>query len=215
MTNQARDGMGTATTVILTLLLAIILRAALEGFIAALTAGRTLRQIFGPPGTETWLRTWQFIVFLILLARFYGGAYRFNQEQPPSLTTPMVLLNLVGTFLLFCLFYVIAADVQTLDLFYVFIFAMHVFDFVWFFLVLLALPQGSPLHQPVKMFLLFDLVTLLVFSGLFWRSWKSFLQGSDFAFQWGALSFLAAISFFDWWWLRDFYFHPEKWRAKT
>ncbi len=92
---------------------------------------------------------------------------------------------------------------------------MHLFDFVWFFLVLLALPQSSSLHQPVKLFLLFDLATLLAFGGLFWRWWKVFLDGSDFAFQWGALGFLVAITAFDGWWLRDFYFHPEKWRTQS
>ena len=160
------------------------------------------------------MRIWQFFGFLLLLARFYWGAYRFNEEQPPAATVPDTLLNLAGTFGLFCLFYVTAINISTLDLFYVFVFVMHILDFMWFFVVLQRLDRGSPLHQPVKLFLLFDIVTFIVFVGLFLGYSTRFLEGKDFSFQWGILASLAIISVVDLVWLRDFYFHPGTWRER-
>lgn len=218
MNDQQVNGMSTATTVILALLLAIILRVLLESFFIPLTSGRTLREFFatGSPATETWLRTWQFGIFLVLLARFYGGAFRFNAEQPPGATMVDAALNLVGTFALFSLLYVTALNIWTLDLFYVFVVVMHVFDFVWFFIVLQRLEAGSPLHQPVKLFLLFDLLTLLAFTALFVPS--SFRTGildrSYLSYQWSALLVLLVVSVGDWVWLRDFYFRPDRWRQE-
>jgi hypothetical protein len=218
MNNQQVNSMSLAATVILALLLTIILRVSLESFFIPLTSGRTLREFFGAgaPATETWLRTWQFAIFLVLLARFYGGAFRFNAEQPPEARIADAILNLAGTFALFSLFYVVALNIWTLDLFYVFVFAMHVFDFVWFFIVLQRLEVGSPFHQPVKLFLLFDLLTLVAFAALFVPpSFRTgILDRSYFSYQWGALLVLLVISVADWVFLRDFYFRPERWRQK-
>lgn len=212
---EARLSRTTAATIILALLLAIILRAALENFFTNLIGGRSFATLFGswPPASETRLRMMQFFVFFVLLARFYHGASRFNEEHPPATTVPRHLLNLVGTFGLFCLFYVIAATVWTLDLFYMFIFGMHLFDAVWFFLVLLSLAPGSLLLQPVRAFLLWDVLTCLIVGFMFWGSWKGFLTGIDLSFQWNVLYLLLAMSILDWVVLADFYFRPDEWRT--
>jgi len=148
------------------------------------------------------------VVFLILLARFYWGAYRFNQEHPMDLTTGVAILNMTGTFGLFALFYVIGLNVWTLDLFYVSILVMHLFDFLWFLLALLNLKDGAPLLKPIKWFIAWDVLTVIVYISLSWFLWNGFWSGADLSLQVSLLVVLSSVSFLDWWVLRDFYFYP-------
>ncbi len=213
--HRQNGGMSAVSIVILTILLAIILRASLEAVVPPLISGRNLRKLFEawPPAEETLLRLGQFFVFLILLARFYGGAYRFNEAQHPGSTVSALLLNVGGTFGLFSLFYVVAVNVWTADLFYALVLLLHIFDAVWFLGALMTLEPGAALIEPVKWFLLWDALTLIIYLILFGRYWRGFLSGSDFSFQLWALAVLLVISATDWWVLRDFYFRPDKWRA--
>jgi hypothetical protein len=210
--------MGTAAIVTLALLLAIILKGLVESFFVPLTAHRALRDLLGPPKTETYLRSWQFLVFLVLLGRFYWGAYRFNQEQPPAQNFVDGLLNMTGTVILFLGFYVTAVNVWSLDIFYVMIFATDVFDFVWFLIVLvrLAIRLGvhSPLLKPATLFVLWDVLTIVAYIVLYVAFSTEFLSGTKFWLQWATLGFLAGISLIDFLVLRDFYFRPEQWRAE-
>lgn len=216
MMGQQRNGLGTAWTVILAVLLVIILRAALESFFSPLIGGRTLRQLYEawPPSDKTWLRVGQLVVFLMLLARFYGGAYRYNQEQPPTMTMGMTIFNLFGTFGLFSLFYVISVNLWTTDLFYALILGAHIFDAIWFGVILWRLERGSALIDPVKYFLLLDLVTFVAYLVLSLIFWRGFWDGSHLLLQVSLLSFLFAISLADWGVLWNFYFRPEKWRQQ-
>src|SRR2546425_306534 len=106
MPEEQRNGIGTAWAVILGVLIAIIVRAVLEGFFRPLFGQRTLHQLYAalPLSGQSLLRIGQLILFLVLLGRFYWGAYRFNQEQPPILGMGVVILNVLGTFTVFAFF---------------------------------------------------------------------------------------------------------------
>lgn len=201
---------------VLAILIVIILRAALESFFPPLIDKRSLQTLIDawPPQPITTLRIFQFFIFLVLLARFYWGAYRFNQEEPPAQRKGATFLNVVGTFGLFCLFYVIAVEVWTIDLFYALILLMHLFDLLWFATVLWKKDSSSALKEPAGCFVVLDLLTILLSVLLIAIFWKGFLTGTHFYAQISLLVMLGLISLFDWFRLRKFYFEPEEWRKE-
>ena len=213
MPSQRENGIGTAWMVILVVMLTIILRAALENFFPPLISGHTVRQVYeaGWPSPDTNLRVCQFVLFLVLLGRYYWGAYRFNEEQPPVLPVAVIILNMVGTFGLFAFFYIISVNLWTTDLFYLFILLMHGFDFCWFFLALQKLQEGSPLLEPIKKFMLWDGLTFVAYIVFSVWLWNGFWNGTDLWLQRCLLLSLFVISVIDWWVLRDFYLRRGRW----
>lgn len=214
---EDRKEFGAAGIVMLGILLVIILRAALEGFFPPLFGGRNIRELISawPPSGVTNLRVGQFVVFLLLLARFYGGAYRFNQEQPKQLprNTLLDIINLVFTFVLFCCFYVTATNVWSIDLFYALILVIHIIDSFWFMLVLPGLKSPSLIHV-AGLFLNWNLLTFgayVILSAIFWND---FWNDVDLSLQVSLLISVTVISLIDWAVLRDFYFRPERWHQR-
>lgn len=207
----------TGVTVILSILLALILRSALETYFRSLIGTQTLLELCKnwPPTWESWVRTSQFVVFLVLLTRFYFGAYRINEEQMQPLKAMDAGINLLGSFGLFMFFYVVTINLWKLDLFYVSIFLMHVFDLVWFVVLLVRLPRQSPLHKTIGWFIAFDVLTLLLFVFLSLFLWGYFIEGTRPLLQTVLLIVLLGVSAWDCFMLRAFYFNPERWRGAS
>lgn len=217
--SAGKRGIEFAGIVMLGILLVIILRGVLASFFPPLLGDSSLKQLLQswPPENITWIRAGQFIVFLVLLARFYGGAYRFNQEHahdPQNNSIFGTILNVVGTFGLFSLFYVAGVNVWQIDKFYLIVLLVHIFDLLWF-IVFLVKYNDSRLAGPVSLFLVWDILTIVAFGILAGIYWTEFLDHAHLKFQIRTLIVLFAISVIDWIVLRNFYFNPEKWRKRT
>lgn len=200
------------STIILGVMLTLILRSTLDVFFSPLLKDRTLTDLFNlwPPSAEAWLQTSQFLIFLILLGRFYWGAYRFNEEQPPDLQWKYAVLNLVGTFFLFCFFYINSLALRSTSVFYAAVFLVHIADFLLFLVVLGLTPiLHTPLRDPVIKYILWDVITIVAFLLLviFFG-----INRNDFLTHYLLLISLFIISILDFTVLRDFYFDPPTWR---
>ena len=217
MEDKGRNDLGVAPTLILAVLIAIILKGTLDSFFPALIAGRSLRELYEawPPTRKTWLRGAQLFVFLILLARFYWGAFRYNQEHAMGKTVGVIIVNLLGTFGLFSLFYVACINVWTIDLFYALILVVHVFDVLWFTVARVRLPTSSPLTGVVGWFIWWDVLTFVAYASAYFLLRDRFWAGRDTLLQVSLLAVLLVISLLDWAVLWDFYFRPEKWCQKA
>ena len=216
MANEEQRGIDVAWTVVMAIFLVIIMRAALENFFPPLLLNRGLHELWKawPPEGRTILRTGQLVVFFILLARFYGGAYRYNNEhrQGPHVSTVTgKIINLVGTFLLFLLFYITATNVWTLDLFYVLILLIHLLDSAWFGYSITRL-KNSPLGYIAGCFLAWNFLTLVLSAAAVAFLWGNFWYDGGIVLQIVLLSIILSVSLVDWIVLRQFYFKPEEWR---
>lgn len=119
-----------ATIVIIFLLLAIVIRAALES-----TFGQISEQGWASISIIQWC---QVVVFFILTLRFYLGAFRYGSIEPKKLNFHIKALNFVFAFLLFSSFYSVGYFVISTKYFYALVIALHVIDATWFLVVLIC-----------------------------------------------------------------------------
>jgi hypothetical protein len=121
----------TAIFVVISLLLALIVRAALEALFHPLVQrGGSWGEIRG----IAWL---QCTVFFVLLLRFYLGSIRHASAEPKQLHFGVRAVNFVIAFAIFCLFYLIALSVARPDLFYPLVIVLHLVDACWFAIALI------------------------------------------------------------------------------
>lgn len=217
---EDRKEFGTAGIVLLGILLVIILRAALESFFPPLFEDRNLRELISawPPSGVTVLRVGQFVVFVLLLARFYGGAYRIHQEKSarPSSDTILDIINIIFTFILFCSFYITAVNVWSIELFYALILVVHIVDSFWFMLILVMFVRTiSPsVILVAALFLTWNLLTFFAYVILSAYFWNEFWTAVNLRLQGYLLIALVVISLIDWYVLFNFYFRPVKWHQR-
>lgn len=203
---------------VITLLLALVVRAALE---------TVLKPIFDH--SQTWWHTvWsfggaQFLTFFLMTLRFWLGAIRFGDVEAAKWPFLIKAANFVFAFILFCNFYAAALAVEQPAYFFNAIVALHIFDAVWFGSVLVLfwlrrvgdhlLNSGevttSAARRLMIVFLALDVVTLALAAALY--SWWG-LSPTCF---WVFLSGLMVLSVADFTLLRKYYFHHSQWVAEN
>jgi hypothetical protein len=108
------------------IIVGLAIKAALEQIHDDVIPGIAGNEAFSPE------RALVYAVFGVLLARFYGGAFRFAAIEPSVRSTVTVVKNLLGATALFSLFYLMGSSVNNTDEFIVFVFWLHLIDGVWF-----------------------------------------------------------------------------------
>jgi nucleoside 2-deoxyribosyltransferase len=200
---------------IIGILLALIVRAALEA-------------MFKDPIQEenaswpTLLDWFQLLTFSVMMARFYLGATRYIDTQPPSQPLWVSAGNMIFASLLFGTFYVAGLAVAEEE-FYPALLIMHLVDAGWFLFGFLALRILSPADQPgeikvasnrkiMKTFFWLSVVTIAWAVLLFALNRCGYigLAAGKFWF----LAGLIGLSIFDFWKLQDYYFRNSQWIAQ-
>ena len=160
---------------------------------------------------ELWsFETAQLFVFALLVARFYWGTYRFNQEareHPKDVTALQIMLNAGGTILLFGLFFAVSTLVTRGSDFYLSILVLHVTDFTWFALFqVVTVREGAVppmLRSAAWWFIDWDILTVWLYAITLAAIRVDILdQASAQAVFLGGLMLITAG---DWYVLRDFY----------
>jgi nucleoside 2-deoxyribosyltransferase len=202
-------------TFIIGLLLALIVRAALEA-------------VFKDPiqKDHTWpsLLDWfQLLTFSIMVARFYLGATRYIDTQPPSQPLWVSAGNVVFASSLFGSFYVAGLAVAE-DEFYPALVVMHLVDAGWFLFGFFALWILQPTDQPGQIKIASNRQIMLTFFGL--SAATIALAALLFVLNWGGcigivaakswfLVGLIALSIFDFVKLKEYYFRHSQWIAQN
>jgi hypothetical protein len=159
-----------------------------------------------------WFAFLQLTAFILTLCRFYAGAYRFHQAQPPDAPLKLLLFDATWTLFLFVSFYVAALLVTKHDLFWLAITLMHIVDFVWF---LLGGVIGSPprhIQKVITLYLAYDAATVVLL-GVSWGAVAHYSLDS-IHLQWMTAAILLLMFVIDGMWItRDWYFNPEAWKA--
>lgn len=155
----------------------------------------------------------QLAAFLATLFRFYAGAYRFHQEPQETMTTAGVVMDLVGTALLFVGFYLAALTVATYGLFLFLVGMFHVLDIAWFILGGAVTKRKPHVQKIVSHYLAYDLVTILAaaVAGLVYALTSFHYH----YFQLISTAILLSMFVVDMLvHSRDWYFRPAVWRVK-
>ena len=224
-TGKRGAGIQDAWTVILGILLGFSLTIALRTFFGHLFSEKDLAELIEFPWAyETIVRWAQFFTFLVLIGRFFGGAYRYHQElaKLDNETTKRgnvwgTVLNLVGMLILFLSFSAAGMTVWSLDIFYFVILVIHIVDTIWFLCAQLFLrrmwnlPKQSTQYQPVAHFLTYSITTMML-TVLVYLIFNEYVSTTGTLwFQWYCIIVLWLTSFIDFYQLKDFYFYPERW----
>jgi len=209
---------GNAAAIILSVLLALIVRAALETTFKPVIA-------YGWSGLTSLAWT-QVVVFFVLTVRFYLGAFRYGSIEPRRLDFHFKALNFVFAFCLFCVFYATALCVVQPELFYSLIIVLHSVDALWFFVawcVSWSVSEASldpdevrmpALRRVTEFFFVLSMITIATYftlhSVLFDKTKFNSNMLSNFAFL-GALFLLSVIDFTA---FHKYYFDHESWVKK-
>jgi hypothetical protein len=153
------------------------------------------------------LRLFQIVVFLLMLTRFYLGAYRYSKVAPPQ-TMPEAFIDTTGVLLLFAGFYLASLVVRNTDLFYWAIVAFLIVDVIWFFTAGRIRDLEKTVSRVTILWILFDALTIATV-------FFSMLLCSDYSAEWIALSAICLVSLWDLWWLRHFYAGSPDWAQRT
>lgn len=225
-----KSGLGSVWIVLLSLMLAFTLRELLvEITDLPFQSVRVLWLSIRIFDIEDYVWILQFVVFLLLIMRFFAGAFRFHEEAVELDNRPEFegrafgsVFNLIMTFLLFSLFFVGANQVFSADLIYVVIFLIHAVDTIWFlvtiyyFKFLMKLSWKEPMVYPASRFLAISLITMAVMFVLVWFPQQDPMLTLETRFdvKLAVLGFLFLIGIADFLLMKDFYIHPKKWRAE-
>lgn len=202
-TALARASLRNTPNVFTSILLALILKGALDAFCTNVSFYKDGTELIGVvrsyPGWGI-LVIFQLIVFLFTVTRFYWGTVRYQEEVPEAAGTPHLIVGLIGAVFVFSIFYVTGLLVKDPGLFYWSLSVAHLVDLFWF-LVAAALLQMPPeilrIWSWYKLFDVLTLVFLLIFM-LVAHGWPSVA----YLFQGLSLVAVAAIGFWD---LRKFW----------
>jgi len=208
-----------AATVVLVLLLGLIVKEALE---------TTFLPIFRTQeswSSIAWLSWAQLTVFFLMTLRFYLGALRFVATEPQEPDFIPMAVNFIFAFLLFCAFYVIALSVIDPAFFYRLMIALHCIDITWFVCALACLSRvsndqlsiGDVRVSESRKIAIFFLLLSATTVGYALVSYKCYFHAqfndeNAITAHWSFLMFLIAVSAFDFWYLRDYYFNFPEWR---
>lgn len=149
---------------VLGLLFALTFRQALEVACGGLAGYQFLPDLWNQAKAypaHYLFRFLQLAAFLATLFRFYAGAYRFHQEPPENVSTPGIVLDLVGTALLFVGFYLAALTVAAYGLFLLLVAVFHVADIGWFILSGAVTKRQPHVQKIVNHYLAYDLITIV------------------------------------------------------
>jgi hypothetical protein len=213
-----------AVFVVVSLMLALIVRAALEALFQPVFV---LHETWGAIRLQSWLQSF---LFFIVLLRFYLGTMRHASAEPSELPFFVTALNFVFAFLVFCTFYLLAQSVTRPDLYYWLLIFLHVVDTFWFVLGLFLsfafyvpeerLKAGEVLLRAARrvmaIFLALSLATLgsayVIYVRVYGQSpGEKTITGADYAFMVAIFGF----SVIDLAVLRNYYFSFEKWVARN
>jgi hypothetical protein len=207
---------------VVTILLALIIKAALETTFKPLFEGTAIwSDILGLPFA-------QLLVFFLLTLRFYLGTVRFGTTEPKRIDFLIRTFNFVFAFAVFCAFYALALSVTKSEFFYLEIIVLHVIDGAWFgilyclshlrFVDVNELEDGELLIEPVRRVMLiyffFSLFTVLFGLLVYWLLGVSITESNPNTAHWCYLAFLVFMSGIDFWALFKYYFHFEEWCAE-
>jgi nucleoside 2-deoxyribosyltransferase len=203
-----------AWRLIISILLALIVRAALEA-------------VFKGPvqAHEAWPApiVWgQFITFSVMMARFYLGATRYLDTQPHGLPFPIQVVNVVFASLLFCAFYVVGLAVAEIE-FYFALVGLHVVDALWFIIAFAYSFYVNPPDVPGEIRIAAHRKIMGIFFGLSvatiaW-AWVLYLLLDKYiepsTAMWLFLVGLWLLSISDFRILFDYYFRHTDWIARN
>jgi hypothetical protein len=210
-------------TVIISILLALIVKGALEHF---------FQPIFD--GDKKWsevpaLHWGQLALCFVLVFRFYLGATRFIDTEPKQLGFVVRAVNLIFSFLLFCTFYCVALAVSDPGYFYAIVLVLHGIDVVWF-VVALALSYfhhvSDRMLEPGEIkieasrsimwsFLVLSAVTIAIGAASYDFFGEALTSQDVMRSHCTFLIFLFLISFVDLVLLRKYYFSFSEWRERN
>ena len=201
---------------IIGILLALIVRAALEAIFKDPLQDDAVEW----PPLIVWF---QLLIFSLMMARFYLGATRYIDTQPPSLPLWVSSGNVVFASALFCTFYVAGLAVGEEE-FYPVLFAMHIVDACWFAFGFAAQRYLQPPEQPgeikpasqrmiMTIFFWLSIVTIVLAIALF--AAVQFGKIDAFTAKSLFLIGLTGLSIFDFIKLREYYFRHSNWIAQN
>lgn len=192
------------------------------GFLVSLTLKASLDTTYGKsvPSATTWydlahaVLTWpslQLLVFLFTLIRFVYGAYRVHEvfEDSTGVFEPwLVAWNMVGTLMLFVLFYLTGLSVQNASPFYASLVVVHLWDLLWFIIPAICSNKiHGDMRSVMRRFLAVDLLTaILLLVGLLFFPNHLRIAGT---------LIMALLGVVDLGWNRKFFFHPNSWRSTS
>lgn len=210
-----------ASVIVLPIMLALIVKAALEALLKPIAEGKM-------QWVDTSPIVWaQVFVFLILTLRFYVGALRFIETEPKKADFAIRFMNFVFAFVLFCAFYAAAlAAVQSE--FLTIIVALHAIDLVWFLIALVVsyfkyvpdeeLARGeimiTSMRKVIIKFIALSSVTLIVTVALYYNG-LSLVAPVFGPLYWAFLASILVISVADFAMLWKYYFSFEQWKKEN
>jgi nucleoside 2-deoxyribosyltransferase len=153
---------------------------------------------------------WMFPVFLLTLLRFVYGSYRFHETLPKELPILVFLIDAAGLMGDFVFFYLAGQSITKTALFLRLFVLVHLWDFLWFFLLNLALyfykvpGFDQALSEVSYVFLAIDLATaiLLLILMQFLKRWPN---GLEFL----SILLLLGIGYYDFYRNYPFYFSVD------
>jgi hypothetical protein len=190
----------------------------LFGFVISLTLKAALDTAYGHtvPSVASGKELWQaldvpasllVIVFLATLLRFVFGAYRFHEEcQEPAITLKSAarLWNVAATLVLFIFFYLTGLSIQHTQPFSVGLISVHVWDIIWFVIILVTDTFPNNLRKVMLKFVIIDSITIALILIL------NLLFPAGYRTQLAIGMIILAIA--DVAWNRTFLLQPAKWR---
>lgn len=225
-----RGGVGDVWTIILSLLLAFTLRELLVQ-VSQLKYGsvRELWLHIRVSEIDSYVLFGQFVVFVLLITRFFAGAFRFHTEASSLDRRPEFenktfggVFSLMMTFVLFSVFFIGANEIFSSDKIYFILFLMHVVDLIWFLFVIvyfkaiMNLSWSEPVLYPVPRFMALSIVTLILIATCVLYPDDDILLVLETRDDVKSIILvgLLIISICDFVWMWDFYVHPNKWRTR-
>ena len=211
-----------AIIAVVTIMLALIIKAALETAFKPLFEGdQTWQAILGLPLA-------QLAIFYLLTLRFYLGALRFASTEPKRIDFLVRTFNFVFAFLVFCGFYVLALSVTLPEFFYLEIVLLHTIDAAWFGLLyffshvkyvpLDQLEAGEfpiePIRKLMVLYFVFSAATIAFGVIAYPLFGVSLTDPNATKVHASYLVLLVFISGIDFWALSDYYFDFSTWAAK-
>jgi nucleoside 2-deoxyribosyltransferase len=202
-----------AAFIIVTLMLALIVRAALE------SAFSLTLKLHHEVDLLNWVLWLQLVLFFTMMVRFYLGATRYVDTEPKNIGLIVKAVNCIFAFILFCVFYTIALSITTTD-YYFGLFVLHCVDILWFLIVMVYTYWSPPqlesgdiradaARKIMLTFLGLSAITI-IFSLILYVMYLGFCI-SEYSAEIVFMSGLIAISIFDFVYLGKYYFDHKEW----
>lgn len=214
LTTAQQETQQTAWRLIISILLALIVRAALEA-------------IFKTPVQEdkdwpTPLVWGQLLTFSVMVARFYLGSTRYIDSKSESIPFPLQVVNVVFASALFAAFYVAGLAVAEVQ-FYFALVALHAVDALWFIFAICAMPmtyddrpgelRTAAVLRVMGIFLGLSVTTIVLALVLYFLAIMNEIEHSTA--MWSFLAGLWILSIYDFTLLFDYYFRHAEWLGQN